>query len=176
LSRAQNDVYNNLFIIKSLKELINGQKIRLSFPDWGDNRDRFKKEVAQLCPDGLIEYFSFKPRDEYISFLGKFDIYLSAARSDSSPASLIEAMAAGLYPVAADIPGVREWLDVNNGILYHPDDERALYDAISTLIEKHDNIGEVLTKNNERVRRSGLFSENIRATIKIMEHLISRGR
>jgi len=174
--RPHNPVYNNLLIIDALQNMINERKLALSFPDWGDDRDKFKNEVSRICPDGLIDYYRFKPRHEYFSFLETFDIYLSASLSDSSPASLIEAMAAGLYPVVADIPGVREWLDGRNGILYPHDDPGALKNAMSKLINQRDDIAAILRNNHERVEKSAVFSENIKSTIALMERLISHGR
>ena len=38
------------------------------------------------------------------------DLYISLARSDSTSQSLLEAMAAGLFPVVSDIAGNREWV------------------------------------------------------------------
>jgi len=174
--RPHNPVYNNLFIIEALKELINEGRLSLFFPNWGDDRDKFKAEVSRLCPNGGVEYYDFKPRDEYISFLGQFDIYLSAAYSDSSPASLIEAMAAGLYPVAADIPGVREWLDGSNGVLYPPNDRGALADVFKKAMARPDDLAGILSANHERVKATAVISDNIKKTIEIMERLISGER
>lgn len=173
--RPHNRVYNNEFILESLKELINKRHIALAFPNWGDDLEKFKSEISHLCPDGIIEFYDFKPRAEYIAFMERFDVYLSASQSDSSPASLIEAMAAGLFPVAADIPGVREWLDGDNGILYPLDDDKFLREAVLKLVEHKTDVARVLDTNHNRVRKSAMFQENIKKTIEIMEHLSTGG-
>ncbi|MEW5924061.1 MAG: glycosyltransferase [Candidatus Zixiibacteriota bacterium] len=174
--RPHNPVYNNEFIVESLKELINIREIALWFPNWGDDLDDFKSKAKRICPDGLITYYNFLTRDNYIEFLKQFDFYLSASKSDSSPASLIEAMAAGIFPVVADIPGVREWLDGNNGALYPPDDRDALKKIIAELTAcKTTDMAQILNVNHERVKRSALFPQNIKETIGIMERLITRG-
>ena len=48
-------------------------------------------------------------------------VYVSAARSDTTSVSLLEAMACGLFPVVTDIPANREWItDGVNGRLVPP--------------------------------------------------------
>jgi glycosyltransferase involved in cell wall biosynthesis len=58
-------------------------------------------------------------------YAGRF--YISATHSDGSSSSLLEAMAAGLFPIVSDIPANREWItDGKTGILFPPGDHRAL--------------------------------------------------
>jgi len=46
-------------------------------------------------------------------------VYVSTARSDSTSVSLLEAMAAGCFPVVTDIAGNREWIrHEENGLLF----------------------------------------------------------
>ncbi len=44
------------------------------------------------------------------SLLQSHHLYVSAAKSDTTSVSLLEAMACGLFPVVTDIPANREWL------------------------------------------------------------------
>lgn len=44
------------------------------------------------------------------SLLQSHHVYVSAAKSDTTSVSLLEAMACGLFPVVTDIPANREWL------------------------------------------------------------------
>lgn len=170
--RPHNKVYNNIFIIKSLRHFIDRREIALTFPNWGDECDAFKRAAQAECPGSLIDYYDFIPREEYIRFIARFDIYLSASLSDSSPASLIEAMASGLFPVVADIPGVREWIDDESAILFDPRDGKALSDAIQRLLNSGMDFKRALASNHAKVRKDGLFSENIKKTIRIMEAMV----
>ena len=53
--------------------------------------------------------------------------YISASLSDGTANSLLEAMAAGLFPIVSDIPANREWIaDGENGMLFPPGDHMAL--------------------------------------------------
>ncbi len=172
IPRPHQKVYNNEFIIRALKDKINDKAIALSFPDWGDFSDRFKKLSNEICPDGLINYYKFKPRDEYIEFLENHDIYLSASKSDSSPASLIEAMGAGLRPVAGDIPGVKEWLSNDNGDVYDLNDMNSLDFVFDKFLSSDFNPDDILKQNHNRVKETAVFSDNISETIEIMGRTI----
>jgi len=59
------------------------------------------------------------------------DAYVSMSRSDSTSQSLLEAMAAGIFPIVSDIAGNREWVTHRrNGYLVPAGDEEALACAI----------------------------------------------
>jgi len=176
IPRPHQKVYNNELIIHALKDKINDKTIALSFPDWGDFVDRFKKLSNEICPDGLIDYYKFKPRDEYVEFLKKHDVYLSASKSDSSPASLIEAMGAGLWPVAGDIDGIKEWLNNDNGSVYDLDNRNSLDLIFDKLISKDFNSCAILKKNHKRAIETALFSDNISKTIEIMGSTIRNAK
>jgi glycosyltransferase involved in cell wall biosynthesis len=63
------------------------------------------------------------------------DLLVAMTRSDSTPASLLEAMASGLPAVCARAASVGEWLDHREGGLLVPQaDEQALSAAISELL------------------------------------------
>jgi glycosyltransferase involved in cell wall biosynthesis len=173
--RPQGKVYNNAFIIESLKDLINNREISLTFLDYGDDLERFKTIVGKHCPNGLIEFYRFKPRDEYIDYISGFDIYLSASLSDSSPVSLIEAMAAGLLPIVGDIPGVREWIDRESGILFDPKESGTLIGAFRQALHPEIDLERILTSNHARVKERAVFAENVKRTIGIFQKVIAHG-
>ncbi len=170
--RAHYKVYNNKFIIEALKTHIRNKRITISFPNWGDDIDRFKELVSRENIETGIKYYEFMNREIFNKFLSRFDIYLSASLSDSSPASLIEAMAAGLYPVVGDIPGVWEWMDGTNGALYKLSDSVSLTKAIDNIIERPSDLAEILKRNYDRAKENGRFDKNIKDTITVMSEMI----
>ncbi len=111
------------------------------------------------------------PRDEFLPFMAGHDVYLSASTTDSSPASLIEAMALGLLPVAADIPGVREWLSPESGYLFRQHDSEGLKTLMIRLIQEQDVHRRIREENLARVKQKAVFEENIAEELAIMERL-----
>jgi glycosyltransferase involved in cell wall biosynthesis len=51
------------------------------------------------------------PYDRIPEYMRAADLYVSAAQSDGTSISLVEAMATGLPVLVSDVPGNREWVD-----------------------------------------------------------------
>jgi len=168
--RAQEVVYNNLFIVKALAPLLSQNKMRITFPSFGSQTESFKRFVTALVGD-TVEFYDKLPRPEFLQFMSEHDVYLSASRSDSSPASLIEAMALGLLPVAADVAGVREWLSPESGFLFVQDNEESLRNVFSAFLKTENPREGMRIQNLERVKREALFEDNIAAQIGLMKKL-----
>ncbi|MFH1688507.1 MAG: glycosyltransferase [bacterium] len=171
--RTHAPVYNNEFIARALRPLLDSHAIEISFPDFGPTVEDFRR----LIHDAGISNVRLYPRlgrAGFVRFAVEHDLYLSASRSDSSPASLIEAMGLGLIPVAADIPGVREWLGPGSGLLFAQDDAEALVSLIQGLIRNNDCCRSLRQANRERVHREAIFEDNVAATIAITERLCGR--
>jgi glycosyltransferase involved in cell wall biosynthesis len=58
------------------------------------------------------------------------EVYVSMSRSDSTSQSLLEAMAAGLFPIVSDIPGNRPWIGSDAGTRVPCGDAAALAEAV----------------------------------------------
>lgn len=170
IPRPHEQVYNNSFLLRSLAGMTKADRIELAFPDWGGGLDEFKKLANELAP-GKIEFYAKMDRERFLTYMSRFDIYLSGAISDSSPASLIEAMGLGLIPVSADIPGVREWLSYDSGYLYQPFQANHLVETIEEIIAGGEH--ELMRQSNlNRVKREAIFEANIDQTLSIMRELI----
>ncbi|MCP4704138.1 MAG: glycosyltransferase family 4 protein, partial [candidate division Zixibacteria bacterium] len=171
--RAHYGVYNNLFIIHALKDLIKNEKITLTFPGWGDDLIAFKKLVKNEQVEFGVSYYNYLSREKFNEFLSSFDIYLSASLSDSSPASLIESMAAGLYPVVGDIPGVSEWINDTNGALFDLNSSESLKNTFEDILEQGFDVSGILKENNAKAQKDGMFSKNIKETVALMQERIN---
>jgi glycosyltransferase involved in cell wall biosynthesis len=171
--RIQEHVYNNLFIVRALAGLIVEGRVEVTFPGFGSVIDSFRKETEQLVGDRL-RFYQKMPRAEFLEFMAGHDIYLSASKSDSSPASLIEAMALGLPPVAADIPGVREWLTPQSGFLFRQDDRGHLQSIITDLATGGDMHRPMREANLEMVKSRAIFEDNVAEQIRLMQSLVNR--
>jgi glycosyltransferase involved in cell wall biosynthesis len=166
-------VYNNAFIIKALASLLREGKVTVTFPSFGSLYDQFKRQAAEISTTG-IEFYDKMPRHRFLKFMSGFDLYLSASRSDSSPVSLIEAMALGLIPIAADIPGVAEWLTPDSGYLFPENDTGSLEHTIEKIIDDADPHESMRQTSLERVETTAIFESSIAEQIKVMKQLAGR--
>lgn len=168
--RPHEQVYNNAFLLRGLAEMVKSGRIELAFPSWGGKLREFEKLARELADD-RIGYYDKMDRERFLRYMSRFDIYLSGAISDSTPASLIEAMGLGLIPIAADIPGVREWLSWDTGYLYQPFQASHLVETIEKVISTGDHQA-MRQKNLARVKREAIFEDNLDQTFAIMRELI----
>ncbi len=168
--RAHEKIYNNIFIVTALAGLIRQRRIEVVFPTVGTLFESFCARAARLVGDKL-RFYEPLPRESFIRFMASHDVYLSASNSDSSPVSLIEAMALGLVPVATDIPGVREWLGPENGFVFRGSDGVDLANRIGELVNSGDTFESMRRTNLEKVRRFGVFEKNMTSQIRLMNEL-----
>lgn len=169
--RPHEKVYNNMFIINALKHLLNEKKVKVTFPEFGSLLSEFEEECSEYLGNSVALYKKM-PRQEFMEYMPQFDIYLSASLSDSSPISLIEAMAFGLIPVAGDIPGVKEWLNPQSGFTFSLEDSKQLENIISQIIKNQNKYSEMRQNNLREVQKRGIFEENITQQIELMHQLI----
>jgi len=168
--RPHERVYNNPFLLEALAPMINEGAICVTFPDFGSETKKIRCQAEEKC-GGRVKFYPKKSRREFMTFLAGHDVYLSGALSDSSPVSLLEAMGLGLIPVAANIPGVREWLTIEGGFAFEPGHEEDLRRVIRGVIEKAAGLEQMRRKNIARVQAEAVFEDNMAETISIMREL-----
>ncbi len=168
--RTQEKLYNNLFIVQALAPLVREGRIEMTFTNFGSLAGDFRRQAQVLTSRGL-QFYDKMPREAFLPFMADHDVYLSASTTDSSPASLIEAMALGLLPIAADIPGVREWLSPQSGYLFRQHDHEGLKALMIRLLQEQDPHQQMRKKNLVRVKQEAVFEENVAEELAIMERI-----
>jgi glycosyltransferase involved in cell wall biosynthesis len=84
---------------------------------------------------GALVAFTSVGEHELPALVASSDLLVAMTRSDSTPASLLEAMASGLPAVCARAASLDEWLDHREGGLLVPQgDEQALSSAVTELL------------------------------------------
>lgn len=83
---------------------------RLVIYDTGPEEPRLRETVTHLGISDAVEFLGFQPPEKLAEDLGSSAVWASMAESDGTPISLLEAMAAGAFPVVADLPTLHEWI------------------------------------------------------------------
>ncbi len=103
----------------------------------GPARPRMERLLADL-PNGVVEDYGYVgDRRTYMELLRAGDLFVHPSGAEGVPKALVEAMAAGLAIVAADVGAVAEVLGHGErGRLVRPSDPAALADAIDGLLRE----------------------------------------
>jgi len=89
--------------------------------------------------------------------MSEADVFVSVPSSDGTSVALLQAMAAGAFPIVADLDTQREWIDHGrNGLLVPPCDPVALADAIGSAVADDGLRRSAATINREIVESRGL--------------------
>jgi glycosyltransferase involved in cell wall biosynthesis len=78
-----------------------------------------------------VEFAGVLDRERFRDALANADVFVSVPSSDATSVALLQAMAAGAFPIVADLPSQREWIrDGENGFIVPAHDPAALAGAI----------------------------------------------
>lgn len=134
---------------------------------------------AWIQEEGLEEDVSlvgFVGEERLRALYRESDVYVSISRSDSTSQSLLEAMAAGLFPIVSDIAGNREWVTHRcHGYLVPTGDPDALACAIAEA-SRDPEADAMRARGRARVLARGSFADTVDQLEAKLEALARPGR
>lgn len=96
---------------------------KTEYGDWmldilgdGPYREILEKLAGELGIEDKVQFHGWIPNrsERQLELLGQAKIYVSASTFENCPMSVLEALAAGVYPLVSDIPAHRQILPVEN--------------------------------------------------------------
>jgi glycosyltransferase involved in cell wall biosynthesis len=152
-------------------------RLRLVLKGDGPEKDAIAALVRSL---GLEEVVSFRARSSFAEVPRDYReaaIYVSTARSDGTPVSLLEAMASGLPCIATNVGGVPEWVsDGVDGVLVPPGDPESLAERLLELASDPQLRGAYGARARARVLKDGDWYKLMPRAEKDYEELVSGRR
>jgi len=110
--RALKPLYRVHLLIEALPTVLAAYpQVRLEIYDEGPELQRLQEMVKNLNLTSSVTFLGRQPLRSIAKAVGRAAVWASMAQSDGTPLSLLEAMAAGAYPVLADIPTLHEWVE-----------------------------------------------------------------
>jgi glycosyltransferase involved in cell wall biosynthesis len=107
------------------------------------------------------------------ALLREHNLYVSAARSDTTSVSLLEAMACGLYPIVTNIPANREWIvDGTNGTRFQPGNPNELSGAVIAAWKNAGLRGEAHACNQKIIMERANWYENMKLVRSLFEKIL----
>lgn len=137
-------------VIEVMKKLADaGVNIRHLIIGDGETREMLRTQIDAL---GLQEHVFLLGRiDEASRYLRAADLFVLASRSEGLPYVLIEALQAGVPIVATKVGGIPEVVvDGVSGILTEPLDNKALFEAIFSLVQSETKRQELAQNAQKR--------------------------
>ncbi len=162
-TRGLEPVYDPATLLRGLgvfKE--GGREFRCTVAAGGVLEGRLRALARDLGIESRVRFLGGYEPGDLPEMLLDADVYVTCAVSDGASLSLLEGMAGGLFPVAADIPANREWITPgHNGLLFKPGDAHALADALESACRQRSRWREVALGNQKIVLARGDRDRNL---------------
>lgn len=126
-----------IMLIKAVQHLPEPIRQRVNVTIIGDGPDQHNlaSAIHDAGLDTIVELAGSLSRDKTIERLQcEADLFVLPTHWEGFPYSILEAMACGVPVIASNVGGIAEAVDATCGILVPPNDERALREALTSLI------------------------------------------
>lgn len=138
----------------------------------GAERPRLEELGRELGLGGKLRFAGLLAPEKLASLLAASDVYVTASPSEGTSVSLLEALAVGSLPVAADIPSNRAWVEHGvNGLLFAPGDTRALAECLVRAAEDNALRERARTQGPAIVAERGLLRGHVSLTDSLYREL-----
>jgi L-malate glycosyltransferase len=164
-------IYNNELLIRALAHLPDHlPDYETVFAAAGPELEKARTLAVQILTPSQrskVKFLGGASRDTLATLLSQAHIYVSAALSDGTSLSLMEALASGAFPVLSNIPANEEWVDTKakNGLLVPCDDPRELARALTTAIEDEALRAAAGVKNRQLILERADLKSNMAAML-----------
>jgi glycosyltransferase involved in cell wall biosynthesis len=178
-TRALKPVYNQDVMVQALPVILRAAPAaRLVIKHQGVDADyaaRVRGLVQELGVAHAVRFVSESAYDELPAYYALADVFVSIASSDSTPVSLLEALACGAAPVTSDLPGLAEWVaDGVNGFRVPDRDPAALAVAVTRLLQDGDLRRACAEANLRMVRERADHAQQMDAMERLYQELITQ--
>ncbi len=143
-------------LLDALSHLQSYAEARLRIVGDGPESSDLRKQVSRLGLADRVELLGAVPPAEVSQHLSWADIFIFSSASEGRPNAVLEAMAAALPIVATDIPGVRELIAPDAGLLFPMGDAEALANGIRALIADPGHARDLARSARSKIEHSDL--------------------
>ncbi len=167
--RRLDPLYNPRVILEAAGLLkAQGIKVWLVFSSGGQLEEELRRRAWELGVK--TEITGFIPRKSLLDNIRRAHFFVSAALSDSTPVSLLEAMALGAVPVVSDLPALAQWITPGvNGLFFNPQDPEELAFWLRWAVERPWFLEQARRINKELVREKGSWKASFERVLEKLE-------
>src|SRR6266849_3803530 len=156
-------LYNVDVIIEAMPEvLVRVPNARLLIGNEGSLKPLLEEQARRLGVSDAVEFVGMARGPAALAeLLGRAAAYVSVPSSDGTSVTLLEAMAAGAYPIVSDLPANREWVNAEGGAVVTTRQVVPLVGAIVGALRDPVRRASAATRNLELVKQHGLWDLNM---------------
>ena len=134
-----------------------------------------EKWIKELQIAHAVELLPPLPHNQMAGAFRQAQIVASPSVHDGTPNSLLEGIACGCFPVAGDLESIREWITPDrNGLLFDPNDEKSIANAIISAIEKDSLRERSALLNREMIADRAEYEQNMKRAEQFYEGILSK--
>ncbi|SFW25873.1 glycosyltransferase [Chitinophaga sancti] len=174
-NRRFEPVYDHMTILKALV-LLKEKNVpfEMHFVGGGPLQEAAEKFVQENGLDKYVTFYGQVQNSVQPGVFEKCNIYISSSLSDGTSLSLLEAMAAGLFPVVTDIVANKAVLEHNRSALFFPvgDSGNLAEQLIYLRSEFFGRVPVIISENQQFVVREGNRPANMQKLEKIYNEII----
>lgn len=124
-----------------------------------------------------IEIVPRSPHEDILRLHGQARVSIGLSISDGLPASMVEAMAMGSFPIQSDTSCAGEWLvDGRNGFVVPPEDPELIAAAIYRAVTDDLLVDNAAERNAEIVSKRLEYADIQSEAIKVYERVAAQGK
>lgn len=126
-------------MLRAVKEL-SKDRTDFVFTIAGTGKDELKIKNLFMelnFPEGMILFTGELTPFDIASEFAKTDFFVLFSTNENAPVVISESLACGKPVVSTNVGGIPEMLDSSNSILINPKDEKALKDALNTMLDHY---------------------------------------
>jgi len=164
-------IYDVSCLIRAIPLILKKERqVRFLIAGEGSDRENLEREAQDLNVHSSAQFLGKVPHNQMPDLLAQADIYVSTSLSDGTSVSLLEALAAGLFPVVTDIPSNREWIsDGETGFLVEVGAEKKFADRIIEAIQNAELMEKAGKINQKIAEKNAYWEKNIHKMVAIYE-------
>jgi glycosyltransferase involved in cell wall biosynthesis len=134
-----------------------------------------EKWIKELQIAHAVELLPPLPHNQMAGAFRQAQIVASPSVHDGTPNSLLEGIACGCFPAAGDLESIREWITPDrNGLLFDPNDEKSIANAIISAIEKDPLRERSARFIREMIADRAEYKQNMKRAEQFYEGILSK--
>jgi glycosyltransferase involved in cell wall biosynthesis len=142
----------HIYLLQALKELKGQLPVQLGLVGKGTLEEELRQYVADNDLGDRVHFHGWYTRDEVCAFYKSIDVLVMSSLFEGLPLNGVEAMATGLPVIGSRVPGIVDFLNDNNGLLF----EGKNYRELAQCIERIATDAELYARLSEQSRREAV--------------------